>query len=78
MKVLLVEPGNSVIQALADAYMNFKDEPITVCANDVRVIFMRDKTSDEIEVFEPDPSVVVHIEPDPRRVESGNSQVKKP
>jgi hypothetical protein len=65
MKVILVEPGESIIQKLADAYMACKHEPITVCGNGIRAVFMVDEVPDEdgMEVLN-DPSLVdVHITP---------------
>jgi hypothetical protein len=47
MKVILVEPGASVVQAFSNAYFACKNEPITVCANGVRAIFVHDDVNDE-------------------------------
>jgi hypothetical protein len=63
MKVIYVEPGTSVIQAFSNAYFACKKEPITVCANGVRAVFMPDDASDEIEVLEPKQYVDVTVSP---------------
>lgn len=63
MKVIYIEPGASVIQALGNAYFACKDEPITVCANGVRAVFMPDESRYAIEVLEPKQYVDVSISP---------------
>jgi hypothetical protein len=65
MKVIYVEPGLSVIQAFADAYFACTNEPITICGNGVRAIFMPDDNSDEIEEIEPKQYIEVKIIPPP-------------
>ena len=63
MKVIYVEPGTSIIQALSNAYFACEKEPITVCGNGVRAVFMADDVSDEIEVLEPKQYVDVTVNP---------------
>lgn len=52
MKEIRLLLGDSIIQAIVDAFYAVKNEPITVCGNGVRVIIMKDY-NDEISDIEP-------------------------
>lgn len=75
MKVIYVEPGHNISQALSNAYFALKDEPITLCANGMRVIFMKDER-EEIEPIEVPSPLIVTCEPNQEYARKLDSSVQ--
>jgi len=62
LKIIYIEPGTSIAQAMSNAYFALRDEPITLCANGCRIIMMKDEY-EELKPIEVPSPLIINAEP---------------